>query len=153
MSRLSIVGEVSCIFPDVYLGIPDAPAAAHHAALHERPTIKQPVFTSNRLTTSTPQAGPSKPSTYSRTASPVASGPSRLSSALHKARQIEPSLDPTDFGDGADNDTPGKSGKKRDDLDMTVIENLTLGPKDYGLDTLGGEEWRWTEPNSGINLK
>ena len=36
---------------------------------------------------------------------------------------------------------------------MTVIESLTLGPKDYGLDTMGTEEWRWTEPNSGINLK
>jgi hypothetical protein len=36
---------------------------------------------------------------------------------------------------------------------MTVVESLTMGPKDYGMDTLGSDEWRWTEPNSGINLK
>ncbi|WVR04258.1 hypothetical protein IAU60_001258 [Kwoniella sp. DSM 27419] len=40
----------------------------------------------------------------------------------------------------------------RDEESLTIIENLELGPKDFGLDPEGGEEWRDVEPTSGIRL-
>ena len=126
-------------------------AAQYHAALYEQAPAKQPIFNQNRLTNPTPQAGPSKPISRSHVQPPaLSSGPSRLSSALHRARQDDT---PGDSDADGDDDISGRSGKKRDEVDMTVIESLTMGPKDYGVDTLGSDEWRWTEPNSGINLK
>ncbi|WWC87364.1 uncharacterized protein L201_002253 [Kwoniella dendrophila CBS 6074] len=40
---------------------------------------------------------------------------------------------------------------KRDD-NLNIIENLVLGPKEFGTDTEGEKEWRFVEPNSGIRL-
>jgi len=52
-----------------------------------------------------------------------------------------------------EDDSGSRRGKKRDEVDMTVMEELTLGPKDFGNDHTGSDEWRFFEPNSGINLK
>ncbi|WVW78986.1 hypothetical protein I302_100949 [Kwoniella bestiolae CBS 10118] len=40
----------------------------------------------------------------------------------------------------------------RDEDNLTIVENLELGPKEFGLDPEGEEEWRFVEPNSGIRL-
>ncbi|WVQ68779.1 uncharacterized protein L199_006988 [Kwoniella botswanensis] len=41
---------------------------------------------------------------------------------------------------------------RRDEDSLTLIENLALGPKEFGLDPEGEEEWRFVEPNSGVRL-
>ncbi len=41
---------------------------------------------------------------------------------------------------------------KRDNDALTVVETLTLGPKEVGKDPEGEDEWRNVEPNSGIRL-
>lgn len=44
-----------------------------------------------------------------------------------------------------------KDGTERED-DLTMINDLPLGPGEFGLDPEGEEEWRDLEPNSGIRL-
>ncbi|RXK39603.1 hypothetical protein M231_03105 [Tremella mesenterica] len=40
----------------------------------------------------------------------------------------------------------------RDGYDMTILENIKLGPGEFGRDPEGEEVWRDLEPNSGIRL-
>ncbi|KAK8846571.1 hypothetical protein IAR55_005657 [Kwoniella newhampshirensis] len=40
----------------------------------------------------------------------------------------------------------------RDEETLTIVEKLKLGPKEFGLDPEGEQEWRDVEPNSGIRL-
>ncbi|WWD21887.1 hypothetical protein CI109_106375 [Kwoniella shandongensis] len=52
-------------------------------------------------------------------------------------------------------DDNGKGKAKeplRDEDSLTIIEKLELGPKEFGRDPEGEEEWRDVEPNSGIRL-
>ncbi|WVO15712.1 hypothetical protein L204_103373 [Cryptococcus depauperatus] len=42
---------------------------------------------------------------------------------------------------------------KRDDIDSTLVEELELGPKEFGQDLEGEGEWLSLEPNSGIRLR
>jgi minichromosome maintenance protein 10 len=110
---------------------------------------KQPLFLSKSLIagpSSQPKAGPSrsKPTPQLPRPSSQAHSNNSLSSALHRSRQgnLE------DDSEGAE-----RGGKKRTEVDLTVVENLTMGPKDYGLDATGLDGWKWVEPNSGVNLK
>ena len=43
-------------------------------------------------------------------------------------------------------------GPQRDTDDLTISENLLPGPKEFGRDPEGEEEWIHLEPNSGIRL-
>ncbi|WWC58986.1 uncharacterized protein I303_101532 [Kwoniella dejecticola CBS 10117] len=45
-----------------------------------------------------------------------------------------------------------KDQVQRDEDNLTIIEKLELGPKEFGLDPEGGDEWNFVEPNSGIRL-
>lgn len=42
---------------------------------------------------------------------------------------------------------------RRDEEDSTIIEELELGPKQFGPDPEGQDEWLSVEPNSNIRLK
>ncbi|WWC67476.1 uncharacterized protein I206_101384 [Kwoniella pini CBS 10737] len=45
-----------------------------------------------------------------------------------------------------------KEQVQRDQDNLTIIEKLVLGPKEFGLDPEGGDEWNFVEPNSGVRL-
>ncbi|OCF40221.1 hypothetical protein I317_05978 [Kwoniella heveanensis CBS 569] len=60
------------------------------------------------------------------------------------ARNRSPELDLYDKGKGKE--------VMRDEDNLAIIENLVLGPKEFGLDPEGEEEWLNVEPNSGIRL-
>ncbi|WVQ97510.1 hypothetical protein IAU59_004624 [Kwoniella sp. CBS 9459] len=60
------------------------------------------------------------------------------------ARSRSPELYTNDQGKGKE--------AMRDEDRLTIIENLELGPREFGLDPEGEEEWRNVEPNSGIRL-
>lgn len=44
------------------------------------------------------------------------------------------------------------SAGRRDQDDLTVLEELKTGPADFGRDPDGEEIWEFLEPNSGIRL-
>jgi hypothetical protein len=49
--------------------------------------------------------------------------------------------------------TPAELGVKRHQESLRIIEELELGPKDFGKDLQGSKAWKKVEPNSGLNLK
>lgn len=118
--------------------------------------VKKPAFTlKHDLRSEQSPSGPLKPASSSLAASLVAS---RSSLAGDKSRVtvdrsssfsqpvVKTEVD-ADEGQPAD---WGQSG--RDESSLTVKEELTPGPKEFGLDTEGLHEWRAVEPNSGIRL-
>lgn len=62
--------------------------------------------------------------------------------------------DPNGEGDeDGDGDGEGHGARvQRDDDTLAILEKLTLGPKQFGRDPEGGDEWLSVEPNSGIRL-
>lgn len=66
---------------------------------------------------------------------------SRLSPTAMEDQDVKPNID----------DDLTLPVRRADDL--TVIEELHMGPYPYKGDHSGSDEWRWREPNSGINLK
>jgi hypothetical protein len=49
--------------------------------------------------------------------------------------------------------TPAELAVKRHQESLRIIEELELGPKDFGTDLQGSKAWKKVEPNSGLNLK
>ncbi|WRT65218.1 uncharacterized protein IL334_002161 [Kwoniella shivajii] len=87
--------------------------------------------------------------------------PSSSKTITESSKNPRPSTDKPSIqkGKGRDkSDSPGlevedkKDQIQRDEDSLTIIEKLELGPKEFGLDTEGEEEWRNVEPNSGIRL-
>ena len=53
---------------------------------------------------------------------------------------------------GTGNGDEGRRTVLRDEDTLTIIENLIPGPKGFGRDPEGEQEWLHLEPNSGIRL-
>lgn len=109
--------------------------------------------------TSQPVAGPSFSNRIQDSLAfslpPLVPNKSQLSSALRQTRPYGPAA-PTASRRGEQEEVDEWDVAKdtwRDEIDLTVLENLQLGVKDFGRDQKGELEWKWTEPNSGINLK
>jgi hypothetical protein len=119
-------------------------------------SIKKPNFTPKQdLRSHQTPSGPLKPPSSNLAASLVASRSAltdgrprvqvdRSSSFTQQVVKAEAQLEESEAADW------GQSG--RDENSLTVKEELTPGPRDFGLDTEGLNEWRAVEPNSGIRL-
>ncbi|KAL7421013.1 hypothetical protein Q5752_003897 [Cryptotrichosporon argae] len=120
--------------------------AARAVALPAPP--KQPVF--------------ARPAAASSSTTPTQPQPSSLSSALAKRRERQPlpSLPVARTTSFADRPEPRdddelevvRTGGERDADGLTVLEDLKMGPGDFGKDPEGEEMWEHLEPNSGIRL-
>lgn len=91
-----------------------------------------------------PESGSSS-STKQRTA-----GTSSAATNDYRVRAEEPS---GSQGHGKGKEKAADMGEvERDQDDLTIVNDLQLGPKEFGHDPEGGEEWAKVEPNSGIRL-
>jgi hypothetical protein len=74
---------------------------------------------------------------------------------------VEDGLVNSDQDAGTGSGSAGWKGKKRaidgaadrDEDDLTILNKLELGPREFGVDPDGKEMWEKLEPNSGIRLK
>ncbi|TYJ55121.1 hypothetical protein B9479_004157 [Cryptococcus floricola] len=116
----------------------------------KKPVQKLPSLPARRGISSA--APPGRPSHESASASSKPSSSKRLNPAPYPTAASSRARAERERSDSLEVEDK-KESYRRDDVDSTLIEELERGPKEFGRDPEGDDEWASVEPNSGIRLR